>query len=108
MVVTFRLLKSLNVEAIALFPVIIFQGKALRNQNALLNHERIHLKQQLELLVIPFYIWYIIEYLFLRRNRNHKDAYRNIVFEKEAYSKENDLHFLETRSFWNFLNYYRC
>jgi hypothetical protein len=26
------------------------------------NHEKIHLRQQLELLVLPFYVWYIIEF----------------------------------------------
>lgn len=28
-------------------------------------HERIHLAQQRQLLVLPFYIWYVLEYFFI-------------------------------------------
>jgi hypothetical protein len=33
-------------------------------------------------------------------------AYRNISFEKEAYTNEKDLNYLQSRSFWKFLNYF--
>lgn len=59
------------------------------------NHERIHTAQMKELGYIFFYIIYFIEWLvrlFMRGN-----AYRNISFEKEAYSYEYDLDYLNTR-----------
>ena len=73
----------------------------------LINHEKIHIRQQLELLVLPFFIWYLVEYLFrLYQFKDRNKAYRNIVFEREAYENEKDLNYLQKRSFWNFLRYY--
>ena len=38
---------------------------------------------------------------------SHDQAYRNIVFEREAYARESDLDYLKKRSLWQFLNFYR-
>ena len=71
-----------------------------------MNHERIHLKQQFELLIIPFFIWYGLEFLVrLLQYRNRRDAYLNISFEREAYQNEFDLEYLKKRHFWSFLKY---
>ena len=73
-----------------------------------LNHERIHLRQQLELLVVPFYLWYLLEYVYhYLRLRDPKRAYRAISFEREAYANEKDLRYLHRRSFWGFLSYFK-
>lgn len=71
-----------------------------------MNHERIHLRQQLELLIILFYLWYMIEFIyrFVQFGNRYK-AYRNISFEREAYSKENDLDYLKSRSFLSFIKF---
>lgn len=70
----------------------------------LINHERIHLQQQLELLIFPFYIWYAIEYLIFRiKFNNHDKAYRSIRFEKEAYNYDSDLKYLQKRKRYNYL-----
>lgn len=51
-----------------------------------INHEQIHSAQMKELLYVPFYIWYVIEWLFrLLQYRDADKAYRNISFEREAY-----------------------
>ena len=72
----------------------------------MLNHERIHLRQQAELLVVFFYVWYGLEYLIrLIQYRNRHEAYKNISFEREAYANEKDLDYLKRRSFWEFLKY---
>lgn len=71
-----------------------------------MNHERIHLRQQLELLIVPFFIWYGVE--FLIRLLQYKDrymAYRNISFEREAYENEKDLDYLQRRSFFRMVNF---
>ncbi|MEX0995648.1 MAG: hypothetical protein WDZ45_01210 [Flavobacteriaceae bacterium] len=71
-----------------------------------MNHERIHLRQQLELLILPFYLWYGLEFLLrLLYFRNRYKAYRNISFEREAYSNEADLYYLKRRKFWAFIGY---
>jgi hypothetical protein len=72
------------------------------------NHEGIHLRQQLELLIVPFYIIYGLEFVFrLIAYKNWKEAYQNISFEREAYKNEKDLDFLKTRPLFGFMRYFR-
>ncbi|MEA1785791.1 hypothetical protein U1E44_06790 [Arenibacter sp. GZD96] len=77
-----------------------------RQDSVLLNHERIHLKQQQELLIFPFYILYILEWLLkLCWYRNAKQAYLNISFEREAYNNEYNLGYLNGRKSFCFIGY---
>lgn len=90
----------------ALFPFVILRDKRMKDNYILLNHERIHLRQQAELLIVPFYLWYIAEYLYrLSICRNKKEAYHNISFEREAYTNDRNLNYLKSRSFWSFIKY---
>ena len=93
---------SLRVDGMALFPFIL-----VRQPNpspTLLNHERIHLRQQLELGILPFYICYGLEYLIRRfQYRDHYTAYRNISFEREAFANDQNLNYLKNRPFWQHL-----
>ncbi|MDO6596079.1 hypothetical protein Q4512_04075 [Oceanihabitans sp. 2_MG-2023] len=92
---------------ITIFPFVFLKYTSLMKNKVLINHEKIHLRQQLELLIIPFYILYFIEFLIgLVQLRDWHQAYRNISFEREAYINENDLDYLKSRSFWKFLKYY--
>lgn len=77
-----------------------------RPDQVLLQHERIHLKQQLEMLVFPFFVWYIAEFLvrWLQYADRHR-AYKNISFEREAYAHDSQSDYLVHRSFWAFLKY---
>lgn len=93
-------------RGITIFPFIILNSKLLKEDLEVINHEQIHIRQQLEMLIIPFFIWYILEFILrLLHYRNWNLAYRNISFEREAYENEKDLTYLETRTFWNFLNF---
>jgi len=49
---------------LTVFPFIFLKYKHLKNDSVLLNHEQIHLKQQLELLILPFFIFYTFEFIF--------------------------------------------
>ncbi|GAB3571525.1 hypothetical protein GCM10027578_29940 [Spirosoma luteolum] len=95
---------SLGPDGMALFPFIL-----VRQPNpgpVLVNHERIHLRQQAEMGIIPFYLWYLIEYVVRRfQFRDHYEAYRNISFEREAFTNDADLHYLRGRRWWAFLRY---
>ena len=63
-----------------------------------INHERIHNAQMRELLWIPFYILYVLEWLWLLvRYRDPHKAYLNISFEREAYRHGHDLGYLKRR-----------
>jgi len=95
-----------NYTGLAIYPFIFLKSKSLSNNWVLINHERIHLKQQLELLWVFFFLWYSLEFLFhLIRLRNWNDAYKNISFEKEAYENEGNPNYLKERKLWSFLNY---
>ena len=90
----------------ACFPFVFLKWRKLKEDTVLINHEKIHLKQQLELLIIPFYVVYAIEFLIrLLQYKQWHLAYRNISFEREAYANELHLGYLKQRPFWNFLKY---
>ncbi len=105
-VIVSRYLIPKGFRGITLFPFIIVSENNLKQNPVMINHEKIHIRQQMELLILPFFIWYGIEFLmkwFLCKDKNV--AYRTISFEKEAYENEKDLNYLKKRSFWKFLNY---
>lgn len=101
-----RFLIPKGYRGITIFPFVIVGDVSDREDVVMVNHERIHIRQQLELFILPFFIFYIVDYgIGLIRYRNRAEAYRNISFEREAYAKEKDLHYLKSRPFWNFLKY---
>jgi hypothetical protein len=96
-----------QVVAMALWPLIILKDQATQKNLAIVNHEKIHHRQQLELLIIPYYIWYFAEYWtsMVRNGFKHQQAYMNISFEKEAYANQFNLNYLKNRkwlSSWSF------
>lgn len=98
------IIKKLPAAGMAIFPFILLKSARLKNDPEIINHEKIHLRQQLELLVFPFYILYFLHYLInLIRYKKHDLAYRNIVFEKEAYSNENNLHYLKSGNWYGWI-----
>ncbi len=91
---------------ITIYPFVFLKRRALAKDKTLINHERIHLMQQRELLVIPFYIWYVIEFVIrLIYYKSWHLAYINISFEREAYANQKDKGYLKSRSIWRFLRY---
>ena len=96
----------MKAAAMALFPFILIRKKDYQYDEVLINHEMIHLQQQWEMLILPFYFAYILNYFYnLIKYRNHHDAYFNICFEKEAYFFENNLNYLKHRKIWSFMNH---
>lgn len=96
----------LSYSAMAIFPFILIKDAAYKNNPSLVFHERIHHRQQLELLIIPFYLLYLLNYLYnLLKYKNHDLAYRNIIFEREAYTMDKNYDYLIYRPFWNFLKF---
>ena len=105
-VIVSRYLIPKGFRGITLFPFIIVSERDLKQDTVVVNHERIHIRQQLELLILPFFIWYGIEFLVkCLIYKDKKLAYKNISFEREAYANERDLQYLRRRFFWKFLNY---
>ncbi len=85
----------IKVWGITLWPFIIIRGKA----DALtIQHETIHIRQQAELLVIPFYVLYLGFWLYRWWQLGDKRAaYYAIPFEREAYSNHDDPAYLALR-----------
>ena len=95
-------------SGISIFPFVFINEKHLKANTIFINHEFIHLRQQLELLVLPFYLFYSLEFLVrLIQYKNWNMAYKNISFEREAYANELNLVYLKHRRFWSFLKYLR-
>lgn len=88
--------------AVNLFGILFVRNNAVIN-DVTINHESIHTEQMKEMIYIFFYLWYIIEWiirLFMKGN-----AYKNISFEKEAYTNEDYLKYLEERKHYSCLWY---
>lgn len=97
----------INIYAITIYPFIIFSDKG---SVVTLNHERIHIRQQLELLVVGFYFLYILFWIIgFIKNIKSKDrlnlAYNYIPFEKEAYDNDKKLIYILERKPYAWVKY---
>lgn len=93
--------------AITLFG-IVFTRDRRKITGKVLNHELIHCQQQLELLYIPFFILYIMEWLVrLLRFRNRYKAYSSLSFEREAYCNDANPDYLKHRKPYSWIHYFK-
>ena len=91
----------IEIFAIAVFPFIFCRGK-LGQQTK--QHEMIHFQQQLELLVLPFYIIYLYDYIKARLSgMSGRKAYKEIRAEKEAHDNDRVIDYLKKRKRWRWL-----
>jgi len=94
----------IKVGGITLYPFIILRQK-YREKVIIKIHESIHIKQQEELLVLPFYLLYIIEWVIKSiMYLSFKKGYYNISFEREAYSNEKSKSYLNRRKRYAWVN----
>lgn len=108
----------------------LFFTKRDNLRDDIINHEKIHSIQILELAIVGilitlllififnisywylllggslFYIWYIIEYLFVRFfHKRQNDGYHDISLEEEAFNNEDDLNYLDNRKWFAWFKY---
>ena len=96
--------------AINLFGVVFvckdYEFRSVADYQRMLVHEEIHTKQMRELLYLPFYVWYLLEWLVrLVMYREARKAYRNISFEREAYANQHKWDYNKGRKRYAFLQY---
>ena len=92
------------IKAITIWPFVFFRTKKLSQDIRVINHERIHLEQQKETLVIPFFILYVIQYIAnLIKGDGPYSAYRNTSAEVEAHNNEHNENYLSTRKRYRWL-----
>ncbi len=95
-----------SVTAMAYWPFVIYRKLDYPNIQTIENHELIHHRQQLEMLVLPYHLTYFVHFIYnLLRYRQYKKAYRNVCFEREAYANETNSDYLKVRRFWSWIKY---
>lgn len=81
-----------------LFGIIFCRSDKGRLSEVDKNHEYIHTLQQREMLFLGFTLWYCIEWLWrYAKCRDGMKAYRDLYFEREAYTMESDLDYRHHR-----------
>lgn len=117
-------------KAVTIWPLIFARKSAKWLKDYEENHEKIHLRQQLEVLVMSamiilmavlsldlsrwwmftsfgvYYTWYGLEWLIrLAVYRDTHMAYRNIAVEQEAYLNQHDMTYLNQRKAFVWVRY---
>ena len=82
---------------------LLFCRKGVTITADLIQHERIHTAQMLELFVVGFYLWYVVEWLV--RLPLPGRAYTHIAFEREAYENMNNPNYLLHRHRFAWMKY---
>ena len=93
-------------EGLTLWPFIFLKHSKEHAGSVTIHHEKIHLRQQAELFILPFYVLYLLSFLLgLIKYRSGMASYLNIMFEKEAYENMNDTGYLQTRRLFAWIKY---
>ena len=117
-----------NYKIINLFSMLFTKSKNLSDKD--INHERIHSYQMLELGILgcaiillfsfvfdfsflwslcgilSFYLWYCVEYVIVRFfHTKQNSAYHDISLEEEAYENDDNLTYIQSRKWFNWLKY---
>jgi len=99
-----RFLTNNSTIAITLAPFGIYVQDKYLTDKITVNHEIIHWKQQMEMLILPFYLWYAIEWL-IKLYIYGNEAYYCISFERESYTNQDNLKYLGIRKHYSWIKY---
>ena len=94
------------------FFIFIWICRLTQDEVRLERHEKIHFRQQVEMLFIFHWMFYVLFYLAARlKGYGHYAAYRFNPFEIEAFTNDFDIQYLQRRRPYAWLtyikNYYR-
>ncbi len=94
----------IDAYAVAIWPFIFIRDEG---SERVIAHEKIHLRQQVELGIIGFYILYAAFWLFyMYKLRDKSAAYYAIPFEREAYAGDfSGEQYLKKRHNYEWLNF---
>jgi len=87
-------------SGLTLWPFIILK----KRNDQVIRHEKIHIKQQEEMLIIFFYQWYLVEW-FLKLFKYGLKSYKNLSFEREAYNHDQDPDYIIYRKKYTWFKY---
>ena len=95
-IIPFRGFKCINLFGI----LFVREGCVMTRTD--FNHESIHTAQMKELLYLPFYLLYVLEWLYrLMQLRDSRKAYCAISHEREAYDNQVNPDYLTERKPYN-------
>ena len=97
MIVYNRFIPPGRFSAMAVFPFIFVKGSSISEKSA--RHEKIHFKQQKELLIVFFYLLYLVFWLIY--------GYKNSPFEREARENSLNVNYLNQRKKFAWCRYLR-
>ena len=122
-----KIIPAIGYIAMTFWPLLFIRKEnAYQFDDVAENHENIHARQQIEMLIVGavlavglyfligwwclfalpiFFWWYLFEYI-LRSIFGTGNAYRKIVFEAEAFANEKDMEYLKHRTPFAWLKYY--
>jgi len=94
----------IDVYAITIWPFIFIRDEG---DEKVITHEKIHLRQQVELGIIGFYILYAAFWIYyMYKLGDKRAAYYAIPFEREAYAGDfAGEHYLEKRHNYEWINF---
>jgi hypothetical protein len=100
-------LLGIRYTAMCIWPFLFIKpGTDLTRRTELLNHEKIHARQQLEMLWLFFFLWYGVEYLIrLIRYHDLHRAYKELSHEREARENDGDPGYLLRRKPFAWIRY---
>jgi len=92
----------------AIFPLLIVRSEEYATP-LLINHERIHFRQQIETLFVGLLILKLAETLYARvfLKLRAPDYNLYLAAEQEAYRNQHNMHYLENRPLFNVFSYIR-
>ncbi len=95
-----------NAMAITFYP-FLFVRIDTRNNAELIRHETIHIRQQLELLIIGAWVLYLVEYFYgiYVKKLDKRQAYYFTALEQEAHRNAMNLNYLSQRKPYAVLKY---
>jgi hypothetical protein len=91
---------GLPARAVVPFPFcIVFRDQEQEKMDWIVRHEKIHFRQQLELLWVGQIILSFMEKFYSRifLHKTRMEAYKSCSFEQETYLNQHDLEYLENR-----------
>lgn len=100
-----KLIPFKGFRAINLFGLVFARREAGVLSPSIIRHEAIHTAQMRELLYVPFYLIYLLEWFGqlvfgFCRHRPASEAYYRISFEREAYAHQDKDGYLGRRKRW--------
>jgi hypothetical protein len=98
------------VAGVTLWPFIFVASDVSADEKrTMINHERIHICQANEMLVVFFYLLWVLEFLVgMCRYGSAHAAYVHISLEAEAHANEHDMQYCHERRLWGWTRYTSC